>query len=124
MARVVEADGDLFIEFDDLVVPDRLDQRETGLRVLYRIERLYCLLAFSLCLLIGPLRLLLVDVSAVSEHDRQKIRSRLRAVDPPAEAPLHQKRDPAAVVDVGMAQDHCLHIRWIKRKFLKIKLVL
>ena len=71
-----------------------------------------------------PFRFLFVDVSAVLQHDIQQVCSRICAVDLALESSLYEKRDPAAVVDVRMAQDEVLYLGRIKRKRLIVQFFL
>ena len=54
------------------------------------------------------LEVLLLDVRGVREHDRAEVAGRRRGVDGAVEAVPHQQREPARVVDVGVAQDHAV----------------
>ncbi|MCE2873791.1 MAG: hypothetical protein LW605_08545 [Xanthomonadales bacterium] len=48
------------------------------------------------------------EVGRVAQHDRQQVAASGIGVDRSAEAALHEQRQPAAVVDMRMAQDHCV----------------
>ena len=60
-------------------------------------------------------------VSAVLEHNVQKIRSRVCAVNAALESSLYQERYPAAVVYMGMAEHHVFDFCRVERKLLIIE---
>ena len=55
---------------------------------------------------VGVLRLLFLQVRAVPEQDLAQVAGGRRGVDRPPEPVAHQRRQPAAVVEVGMTDDH------------------
>ena len=65
------------------------------------------------------LRLALAIEGAVREQDAREVAARRGRVDRPAEAALAQQRQPAAVVDVRVAQHHRVDRRGVERKRLR-----
>ncbi len=56
-------------------------------------------------------RVFLLNVQAVAEHDRSQVGRRGRAVDGTAESGPKKPRQIAAMVDVGMGEDHRVKLR-------------
>ena len=119
MTCVIETDAHFIVEFHKLIVENRLYELQGFLRVLFGVQRLHERSAGSGVLSVLPFSFLFVDVSAVQQHDPQQVRSRIRAVDLPFEPSLHKKRDPAAVIDMRMTQDHALDLCRIKGEQLR-----
>jgi hypothetical protein len=55
---------------------------------------------------VGAARVLFLQVGTVQQQHLGQIARRRRRIDRPAETVLHQCRQPAAVVQMGMAQHH------------------
>ena len=66
------------------------------------VERLA--LRVRLAAALEKLEILLLDVRRVGQHDGAEVPGRGRGVDRSVEAVAHQQREPARVVDVGVAQ--------------------
>ena len=106
VACIVEPEADSFGQLDGLAILRSLEKTHRALRVLYRIDRNYLAATTALGLAVPPLRLHLLDVGAVVEHDLAQVRSRLGRPDGSTESFLRQKRKPAAMVDMGMGQEY------------------
>ena len=116
MAGIVKDEPDLFIQGNQLVVENRLHQFQGFLRILNGIQWLNSGLIASLCLLVGPLSFLFMNVSAVPKHDSKQIRCGIGTIDRAPVSPFHQQRQPAAVVNVSMAQNDIINFFRIKGK--------
>ena len=54
---------------------------------------------------IGPLRILFLEVGGIGEQDTQEIHRRLGAVNRSPVTALHEQRQRAGVIDVGVRDD-------------------
>ena len=61
-------------------------------------------------------RVLLLDLGRVGEHDAQQVARRRRAVDRPGEPLADERRQVAAVVDVGVAEDDRVDLVGVERE--------
>ncbi len=121
MAGIVKDEPDLFIQRNQLVVENRLDQFQGFLCVLDRIQRLNHRFIASLCLLVGPLGFLFMNVGTVPQHDSQQVRCGIGTIDRAPVSPLYQQGQPTAVVDVGMAQNDIINFFRIKGKGFSVQ---
>jgi hypothetical protein len=64
------------------------------------------------------LEVLRLDEAGVGEHDGREIAGAGRAEDRTREAPLHQQRQAARVVDVGVAEDDEVNLGGVERELL------
>ena len=77
--------------------------------VLHRVDGLHQGAARPLVLPVLILRVGLLDVGAVGEHDLQQIGGEAGGPDRAGKALLHQHGHPAAVVDVGVGDEHIVN---------------
>ncbi len=89
---------------------------EARLHILLRVQRLHWRQTVALALLVDILNILLLDVAAVHEHKGAEVARGKRAPDVAAIALFRQIGNIPAVVDVGVAQDHCIDRRRVERK--------
>ena len=71
---------------------------------------------------VGICRIGFLDVGAVRQQNRTQLLGRFCAVNAAFKAFLHQTGDQAAVVHMGMGQDHGVHLRRIEGKGFFIKI--
>ena len=102
MARVHELHPDALAQVQGLVVLAGGHVLAHPLGVLDGVKGLHPGGAGPLRLAVLPLRVGLLDVGGVLEHDVHEIRRQPGGDDPALEALLHQHGDPAGVVDVGV----------------------
>ena len=102
MARVHKLHPDPLAQVDDLAVLAGGHVLAHPLGVLNGVKGLRPGGAGPLRLAVLPLRVLLLDVGGVLEHDVHQVRRQPGGEDPAAEALLDQHGDPAGVVDVGV----------------------
>ena len=100
---------------------DRLELPERCLRLVGRIQRQGGRVLGRLHLVV-ELGVFFLQMAAVGQHDGAQIDRRRRRIDRPPEALLHQPRNPAAVVQVRMRQDHGLNARRRNRQWLPVAL--
>ena len=108
MTGIIEHDAHIVVNLDELVVENRLDKFQCLAGVVICIKRFYRRFSCSLGLPVLPLRVLLVDVSAVLQHHVEQIRCRVSTVYFSGKSAFNQKRQSAAVVNMGMTQNHAL----------------
>ena len=109
VAGVAEARREAAAERDLVAIGGRREERERRLHVLRRVERhLGVRTGAPLALVALPLegRVLDLEFGGIGEHDRGDLRRDGRRHDPSAEAVAHQPRQVAAVVDVGVREQH------------------
>ena len=116
MPRVVKYNFHIVIQRDELIVEDRLNKAQRRFRVADRVKRFYRRLPGSGISSGLPLRVLFVNIRAVLEHDVQKIRRRISAVNRAFKTALHQQRQPAAVVDMRVTEYHAFNLSRVKRE--------
>ena len=99
------------------------DQQGNGsFRVLHRIGRLIFLRScVPLRFPALPLRLLLLDMRTVTEHDIAQLRRRPRRKDLPPEPPRVQLRQHARMIHMGMRQKNIVDLRLRHRKRSALK---
>jgi hypothetical protein len=105
VAGVAEAAAHGRVRRNFRIVGDRLQLRETGLRLDHRVERRRGGFAPPAPAL-APLRFLFLDVGGVEEHHFEQVGRRFRGVDRPAEAFRRQPRQQPRVVDVRVRDQH------------------
>ena len=116
MPHIRKTDIDPFTELDPLSItagPEQLDRIQ---RVLHHINRLIFRIAGTLALSVAPLCLKFLDVGAVAKHDITQVRCSKGAYHLALEAFLHQLRDHARMVDMGMGQQHIIDLILRDRK--------
>ena len=102
-------------DVDLLAVGHRHDLLERLLHVGVRVERLHPRLG----VVAGDVevrRVLFLDLGGVGEHHAQQVARRRRAVDRPVEPLADERRQVAAVVDVGVAEDDRVDLVRVKRE--------
>ena len=96
----------------------------TASGVLERVERLDAArVARPSALAVLPLGVALGMVARVREQDAHEVAAGGVGVDGATEAALAQQRQPAAVVDVGVAQDHRVDLRGVEGEGRAVALV-
>ena len=91
---------------DRAVVADRHELAQTSLRVLFAVEGTHRLEAVLFPVFVQPVDIALLDPRAVRQHDLAKVAGGVRGVDVSRETLAGQIRQVAAVVDVGVRQNH------------------
>ena len=104
VAGVHIADDDALGHMDLLAVGEGAQVGDGGLCVLQGVVRRGLLRARAAGLAGLPLRVRLLDVGAVAQHDLAEVAGGGRGVDLGVAALLEQQRDPAGMVDVGVGQ--------------------
>ena len=102
MARIAEGRRDPLSGGKGLVVIHGREQRKGGPGVLFGIKRCGALFPFSEAFAAPPLRLDLLNVGAVQEHDLKEITGRPRHVHLSVKPLLHQPREESGMVHVGV----------------------
>ena len=72
--------------------------------------------------LIVEARLLLLQVTGVRQDDGAQVDRRRGGIDRPVEALLDQPRNPTAMVEVRMREDHCVYLLRRNRHILPVSL--
>ena len=121
MPRIVEYDFHMIVNLNLLVIKHRhyvLQRLHCVFIGVKRLNRRFSRTGGSFAL---PLRVFFVNKAAVLQHDIEKICSCIRTIDFSGKATLYKQRNSAAVVDMGMTQNHAFHFLRIKRKRLVIQ---
>ncbi len=106
MAGVPEAHPDARRGLQPLLVDHIAHLRKAGLGVFQRIDRLQLFLSALLVAPVQPLNFGFLDAAGVRQHESEQIAGAGRRVDGSAEPGLGQPRQHAAMVDMGMGQQH------------------
>ena len=122
VARIAEEDAQVVRQAQLLVIGDRRELLERVHRIVDAVERLDRLIAAPPPLAVHQLRIRLLDVRRVGQHDPDEVTRRLRRVDRPLEALAHELRHEAAVVDMRMRQEHAVDVRRVERELLVVVL--
>ena len=102
MPRVGKFDVHALAQVDELTVLADNHKFLDPLRVLHGVEGLGPGGAGALTLAVFPLRVLLLDVGGVQQHDFQQLGGEAGGEDAALEALLDEHGNPAGVVDVGV----------------------
>ncbi len=92
------------------VVVERLELAHGLVRVRARVQRLDQALALAQASPVFVFGVLLVQRGGVLEHDLAQVARRPVGVNRPAKTGLHQQRQPAGVIQMGMGQDHGVEV--------------
>ena len=87
-----------------------MEQGQGGLGVLHGIKRLVLLAAGALGLAVAPLGLELLDVGGVTQHDAAQFGGGPGGKDWALVAVFHHEGDTPRMVDVGVGQQHAVHL--------------
>ena len=117
MAGHPEPEGDPRVQLDVfiVIVGDEVLQGQVG--VIGGIEGFHCLLPGTEPFPGGDLCIGFLDVAAVRQQDLAEFFRHMGAVDESFEPFPDQLGQKAAVVDVGMAEDHGIDFTWVEGKF-------
>ena len=114
MARIAEEDAQVVRQAQFLVVRDGRELLERVHRIVDAVKRLNRLIAAPPPLAVHQLRIRLLDVRGVGQHDPDEVTRRLRRVDRSLEALAHELWHEAAVIDVRMRQEHAVDVRRVE----------
>ena len=92
-------------------------------RVLLGVERLNVLAARSLALAVFILRIALLNVGGVEQHDLHEVCRQARRQDAAVEAVFHQQRDAARVVDVRVGDEQNIDAAGSESEITVVELV-
>ena len=106
MADVREPDRRALGHADHVPVRARPEFRQNAFRVRHRVQSLLLRPSRPARFAVFPLRLILLNVRGVPEHDLAQARRGFRRIHRAAESVLVQKRQQTGVVDVRMRQKH------------------
>ena len=110
MAHVHELDHKAGGQFQFRVVIHAPEQLDGRFGILDGIHRLHRLGTGALALAVLPLRLKLLDVGRVPQHDTAQLHGGVGGIDPAPEPVAGQQRQQAGVVDVGMGRQHTVDL--------------
>ena len=110
MAHVHELDHKAGGQFQFRVVIHAPEQLDGRFGILDGIHRLHRLGTGALALAVLPLRLKLLDVGRVSQHDAAQLHGGVGGIDPAPEPVAGQQRQQAGVVDVSMGRQHTVDL--------------
>ena len=112
VARSAQGDRRAVRERDALAIPNRLEERQHALHVAGVVQRQGGVM-FGEADLVGVRRVLLLQVSAVAQHDLGQLRGLARAQHSAAEALTDQSRQVARVVQVRVGEDNGVERRGV-----------
>ena len=124
MTCIVEHHLHLLVQFHKLVIEYRFHEFKRIDCIVVCIERFHHCSAGTLVLSVFPFCFFLVYISAVLEHNIEKIRRSICTVYVSLEAALHKQRYPAAVIYVRMTEYHKIYFSRIEWKLFVIQSVL
>ena len=110
MAGVGKAQTNPLAQVHQLPILIGLHQLHGVLGVGDGVEGLHRRPAGPAALLVLPLGVRLLDVGRVPQHDGHELPGQAGGHDPAVEALLHQQRDTASVVDVGVGDDDIVDV--------------
>ena len=110
VAHVGEAGADVRPHLHRLAVVHFMEQGQGGLGVLHGVKGLILLAAGAFGLAVAPLGLELLDVGGVAQHDAAQLGGGPGGEDRAFVAVLHHQGDAPGVVDVGVGQQHAVHL--------------
>ena len=93
-----------------------------GIRVVHRIERLFFRTAGPHAFTVVKLCIRFLDVGTVRQQDRTQLLGGLGAMDGTLVAFLHQFGNQAAMIDMGVSQDHGINTARCKSKGAAVEL--
>ena len=116
MAHIRKTQGQIFIDLKNLAVGHPLKELQNAFGVLLGIKGLHLHPARSLCLPVLPLRLHLLDVGTVDQHNGAEILRGVGCNNPPFKAPGIDPGQHAGMVDMGVGQKHVIDLIISHRK--------
>ena len=117
MARVIEPHGDMLVDLHLLPVAAGTEQFHQSLYVLHGVSRLHRRTTGTLFFPGLPLRILLLNVGAVPEHNIRQHAGCSRGIHRAPESVFIQQRQISGMVNVGMGQQHKVNIPRLHRNF-------
>lgn len=123
MARVGEHRAHTLAEVDLFFILAGRHVLEDVQRVLLGVERLNVLAARSLALAVFILRIALLNVGRVEQHDLHQVRRHARCKDAAVKAVFHQQRDAAGVVNVRVGDEQNIDIAGSESEITVVELV-
>ena len=123
MPRVGEHRAHTLAEVDLFFILAGRHVLEDVQRVLLGVERLNVLAARSLALAVFILRIALLNVGRVEQHDLHQVRRHARCKDAAVKAVFHQQRDTARVVDVRVGDEQNIDIAGSESEITVVELV-
>ena len=116
MSHVREADINPLADADPLPVLTGHQQTDGIQGVLHHVHRLILRFPCTPALPVAPLRLKLLDVRAVAEHDIAQIRGGKCGKDLSFESFFRKSGEHAGMINMGMGQKYVIHFRGRDRK--------
>ncbi len=123
VSRIGKDGADSLADLHPLAVLTGADILGHLLGVFNGVERVYMGRAGPGALAVFPLRVLLLNVGGVQQHDGHELGREAGGKDGTLESLFDQQRDPAGVVDVGMGHQHRVDLVGSKGQGLVIDLV-
>ena len=124
VAGIVEHHGHAGSKLLGCAVVHRLEEADRPAGVVLGVERVDVPASGPASLARAPLRLVLLDVRRVEQHDLGQVAGGQGRVDGLGEALLHQPRDPSRVIDVGMGQEHEVQLQRIEGERVEVESLL
>ena len=123
MPRIGKADADALCQLHALAVLKGTDIFLHQLRICHGVQRLYRRTTRTQSLAVLILRVALLNMGGVQQHDLQQLRRDTGGADHALKAPLDQQRNASAVVNMSMRHDHIVDLAGMEGQIGVVKLV-